>query len=158
MPCCKSFEDNSALLTSSDLALSGRFSEVLFRAFSWMIRSSAGIREEIKLGIGPDQPPYLSARTRHGYALGNLANYLVRSPDLVSTVTAGSSRPPCDNIDGAARFSSWPSGTDEAWICSMISPSNGHNVAPPLEFLMAPARTDAVFWGGGGAECEARAC
>ena len=86
MPCCKSLEDDSALLTSSDLTLSGRFSEVLFRAFSWMIRSSAGIREEIKLGIDPDQPPYLSARTRHGYALGNLANYLVRSPDLAEHV------------------------------------------------------------------------
>ena len=31
-------------------------------------------------GGGLYQPPYLSARTRHGYALGNLANYLVRSP------------------------------------------------------------------------------
>ena len=42
-----------------------------------MVGPGAGIREEIELGVGLDQAPYLGSRAGHGQSHGNLTDSLV---------------------------------------------------------------------------------
>src|SRR5258708_7860821 len=48
----------------------GEIYEVLVAAFRWVIRPRTRFREEIKLGVGLDQPPYRHSRAGHSQPHG----------------------------------------------------------------------------------------